>query len=391
TGTELAGSTVTLTLNLSEAVTVAGGTPTLKLNDGGSATYTGGSGTNKLTFSYTVGASDTAVSALGITQVNLPTGVTITDGAGNAANLAGALTTLSGLAINPSASGYNDGSSGAPSGTPQLANLLNGYAASDKPAWMVAGVNYAVGVATGTTLKDPTIAANLPAGVSIDSTNHVIDITGNNVTLNGFDFSLHGGWGIYVQSGVTGTIIENCNFSMLASQPVAIDAATGSGSLTVLNCTFNGNSENIPSVLPPPSGTGVGAAIIDNGSGTFTGKYNYIYNMPSDGIDFDVGTVTPTIEYNVFQNLGMTPGAHPDPVQFYADNVNNAMIAFNTVYSAQAGESVNEGLTIEAQGGATISNTTIENNVIVATGPTMTQSLNMGVFQDSGNVISGLV
>ena len=45
---------VTLTLNLSEAVTVAGGTPTLTLNDGGTATYTGGSGSNALTFSYTV-------------------------------------------------------------------------------------------------------------------------------------------------------------------------------------------------------------------------------------------------------------------------------------------------------------------------------------------------
>ena len=50
------GSVVTLTLNLSEAVTVAGGTPTLTLNDGGTATYTGGNGTNALTFSYTVAA-----------------------------------------------------------------------------------------------------------------------------------------------------------------------------------------------------------------------------------------------------------------------------------------------------------------------------------------------
>ena len=31
---------MTLTVNLSEAVTVAGGTPTLTLNDGGTATYT---------------------------------------------------------------------------------------------------------------------------------------------------------------------------------------------------------------------------------------------------------------------------------------------------------------------------------------------------------------
>ena len=38
------GSVVTLTLTMSEAVTVSGGTPTLTLNDGGTATYTGGSG-----------------------------------------------------------------------------------------------------------------------------------------------------------------------------------------------------------------------------------------------------------------------------------------------------------------------------------------------------------
>ena len=47
---------MTLTLNLSEAVTVAGGTPTLTLNDGGIATYVSGSGTGALTFTYTVAA-----------------------------------------------------------------------------------------------------------------------------------------------------------------------------------------------------------------------------------------------------------------------------------------------------------------------------------------------
>src|SRR5207245_1416469 len=57
------GKVVTLTLNLSEAVTVAGGTPTLTLNNGGTATYTGGSGSNALTFSYTVGAGQTTAAA----------------------------------------------------------------------------------------------------------------------------------------------------------------------------------------------------------------------------------------------------------------------------------------------------------------------------------------
>ena len=80
-----AGKTVTLTINLSEAVTVAGGTPTLTLNDGGTATYTGGSGTNALTFSYTIGAGQNT-SALTATAIDLNS-ATVTNGAGNAASL----------------------------------------------------------------------------------------------------------------------------------------------------------------------------------------------------------------------------------------------------------------------------------------------------------------
>ena len=47
-----AGKTVTLTLDMSEVVTVntSGGTPTLTLNDGGTATYASGSGTKRADF-----------------------------------------------------------------------------------------------------------------------------------------------------------------------------------------------------------------------------------------------------------------------------------------------------------------------------------------------------
>ena len=99
-GTENPGDVVTLTLTMSEAVTVTG-TPTLTLNDGGTATYTSGSGTNALTFSYTVGATDSTVPTLAIIQANLPSGATVTDVAGNAADLSGAVTTFPGLSIDP--------------------------------------------------------------------------------------------------------------------------------------------------------------------------------------------------------------------------------------------------------------------------------------------------
>ncbi|MGY4508851.1 Ig-like domain-containing protein [Bradyrhizobium sp. USDA 3650] len=311
---------------------------------------------------------------------------TTTDAAGNVSAASAGLN----VTVNSASSGYADGSSSAHTGTPQLASLLDSYAV--RPPWQVAGVDYAVGVPAGTALKDPSVAANLPAGVSIDTANHVVSILGNNVTLDGFDFSLSGGWTVVVKPGTTGTTtIENCNFSLGANQPVAIDAgSTNVGNLTVLNCSFDGNQMNIPSVQPPPAGTGLGAAINYNGTGTFVAKYNYIHDMPADGIDLGNGTVTPTIQYNVFEGLGYTPGSHPDPIQFVGDVVNNAMIAYNTIYQPQ-GVEPNEGLAVQAQLGSTITNTTIANNVIIATGPNMSISLNIGLFQDSGNVLNGVI
>ena len=96
-----AGSAVTLTLTMSEAVTVAGGTPTLTLNDGGTATYTGGSGGTALTFSYTVAAGQNTAD-LSVTAVNL-NGATVKDGAGNNANLSGTLSPAGTLQIDTTA------------------------------------------------------------------------------------------------------------------------------------------------------------------------------------------------------------------------------------------------------------------------------------------------
>ena len=178
---------------------------------------------------------------------------------------------------------------------------------------------------------------------------------------------------------------------MGSNEPVAIMTQSSTvGSLTVENCNFNGNELNNPSVQPPPAGTGIGSAIQYQGSGTFTAEYNYIHGMPADGIDLGAGNSTPTIEYNLFDGLGYTPGAHPDAVQFDGDVVNNALIAFNTIYQPQ-GVMPNEGLTIHAEDGSTITNSTVANNVVIATGPNASMSLNVGLFQDSGNTLNGAV
>jgi hypothetical protein len=99
-GVEHVGSTVALTLDFNEAVTVTG-KPTLTLNDGSTATYVSGSGTKSLIFDTTVASTNTATSALAIKAANLPSGASIKDASGLSANLSGAAKTFSGVQIDP--------------------------------------------------------------------------------------------------------------------------------------------------------------------------------------------------------------------------------------------------------------------------------------------------
>jgi hypothetical protein len=133
----------------------------------------------------------------------------------------------------------NDGSANAPAGAPELPNLLKGYAA--RPSWMVAGVDYSVGVPQGLALKNPTSISM--AGVQVDAANHTINITGSNVTLNGYDFSLNGGWQINIASGASNTTVENSNFKVGSNELVPITTDNNAGNLTVLNNTFDGGSQ----------------------------------------------------------------------------------------------------------------------------------------------------
>jgi hypothetical protein len=91
-----AGHVVTVTMDLSAAVTVTG-TPTLQLNDNEVAAYTFGSGSNTLSFSYVAQTGDN-VADLQVTGLNLPTGASILDGNGN--SLAGPVTSDLGIQVD---------------------------------------------------------------------------------------------------------------------------------------------------------------------------------------------------------------------------------------------------------------------------------------------------
>jgi hypothetical protein len=112
----------TITLAMSEAVTVRGGTPSLTLSNGGTAVYDAAqsSGTS-LVFDYAVGARDAATSSLAVTSINL-NAATVLDAAGNGADLSGGKTALAGSYINVPFGGADTITTGANA----LVNLGNG-------------------------------------------------------------------------------------------------------------------------------------------------------------------------------------------------------------------------------------------------------------------------
>ncbi|WP_426608556.1 tail fiber protein [Bradyrhizobium sp. McL0616] len=168
-----AGHTVTLTLNLSEAVNVdlTGGTPTMLLSDGGVATYAGGSGTNALTFSYLVGAGENTAD-LAVDHILLNAG-TIHDLAGNDL-------TLPGGTINPTGTLQID--THAPDIAAVSASPASGAVGAGQSVAITVDFGEAVTVSGGTptlSLNDNGIATYDAAATSAlhDSSKLVFDYT----------------------------------------------------------------------------------------------------------------------------------------------------------------------------------------------------------------------
>ena len=418
-GNLVAGSVVTLTLNMNEAVTVAGGTPTLTLNDGGTATYTGGTGTNALTFGYTVAAGQNTAD-LAVTGVNM-NAATVKDGAGMNANLSGAMTnpagalqvntttatgapTLTSIVQTPSggdlnagdtvtltlnlnqavtvAGGtptltlndggiatytgsmggqtYSDGSAGAPSGAPQVPNLLNGYAA--RAPWKVAGVDYAVGPNPGITLKDPT-TINM-AGVSLNTSAHTVTISGSNIVLDGYNF---GNWNVVVTGANDG--VKDSTFQVASGQTtVPIQGTRSASNLYVgYNIIDGGGTSGAVSNDNTPQGS----LVTMDGSG-LTFLYNWLKNAGTDMVGVGGGG-TITYEYNLLQNGGMVT-QHSDYLQLgtgtYTVNAD-----FNTSYQGPTAYG-SQGLMLE-ENGAVIAGGSVSNNTMIAEGEATTSTISL--------------
>lgn len=276
-----------------------------------------------------------------------------------------------------------DGRANAPSGTPQFPTLLNGYptasppgarvrwpASGTQPPWMVAGVDYAVGIPSGTLLKDP---ASIPlTGVTFNTSTHVASVTGANVTLDSYDFSLEGGWQVSLSATASNTTIKNCKFKFGTNAAASgffpmIGSVSGSGAWTIEYCEFDGSSVSIDAHSFP--------AIDDNADGTKLFQYCDVHDLPTDALDFNNSTVITQVQFNLFHNLGTDASAHPDTVQWVNCTVSaGSFFNFNTVMQDQGIAAAGlQAIQLTAKGSGAVGYT-VENNTIIASGPTQSMS-----------------
>jgi hypothetical protein len=233
-----------------------------------------------------------------------------------------------------------DGSANAPAGVAQKPNLFTGMKV--RPPFKVAGVDYAVGIPAGLTLKNP--ASIAMAGVSVDTGSKVVTVTGANVTLTGYDFS---NWTVETSSANT-RIIQSKFFV----GPVV--GLRGSSNLYVGYCVIDANNTQ----------GSVWGGLISTWSDGLTVEYSWLKNGAGDLIQ-QVGDNTSSIiiRYNLLEQAGMGAGAHGDYTQLAGPSKVLKMIGNTAVQSG----GTTQGLMTEYAASGEISNNVMVGSMSYAT------------------------
>ncbi|UPK31765.1 tail fiber protein [Bradyrhizobium sp. 186] len=355
-----AGHTVTLTLNLSEAVNVdlTGGSPTMQLNDGGVATYASGSGTSALIFSYLVTAGQNT-GDLAVDHVLLNAG-TIRDLAGNDLTLPGGTINPTGtlqidthapdiaaVSASPASGAVGAGQSVAitvafgeavslSGGTPTLALNDNGIATYDAAATAALHdasklvFDYTVGA--GDTLT----SALAVTGINLHGAG-IIDLAGNAANLGNIA-TIFTGLAV-IDSVVTANADTN---QVVAGQTVTTDAAHG----LLANDTDSNPADHV--VVSAVDGlVGAVGQPVAGAYGSLTvhadGSYSYTANSGVSGAVFDNFTYTAS-------NGHAAPSTSTLTVEVIGGNQNFVFVPAGGSATSGYGNTVLDG----SAGGATI-------------------------------------
>jgi hypothetical protein len=248
--------------------------------------------------------------------------------------------------------------------------------------WNVAGVDYHVGIPSGTTLRDPTSAGNLPAGASYASS--VVTVSGCNVTLDGFDFTQHStSVVVKVTSSNCTTTIEDSLFwaAAPALQPIANLLNLGPGGSFV----FQRNEYNGRAAIGNSQGSGYQVNDPIQGSGAITLEYNYFHNFDSKVIQVSGSTPAApfTERYNLFADFGSCSAsgssacAHGEAEYTYGGGTVKFTGQFNTYISHfHDGSGDLTALQAVQADDVQIDGVTDDHNVVIAPGPQATCNAN---------------
>jgi hypothetical protein len=247
-----------------------------------------------------------------------------------------------------------------------------------RPAWPMPGVDYYVGYYCPGGLSDPT-TATLPSGASYAA--NKVTISGNNVTLTCFDFSLHGGIGLLI-SGANDTL----KFNNIVSTPQTgiLQINSSASAPSVIGNIINGNQT---------SGDATDGEIFTfAGTGGFTFEYNYCYYTYQHCITIESssnpGQVT--VQGNFFVDGAWGTGAHLNFLQWVVSGggaITGSIISFNMFYQ-QITNSNGELIQTYNNDSPAITGATVNNNAVKTsgtivgsgtfTGPAVSYALHVG-------------
>jgi hypothetical protein len=215
---------------------------------------------------------------------------------------------------------------------------------SGSTTWNMPGVDYHVGYPAGQVFKDPAIDT-LPAGAKLSG--KTVTITGCNVTLDGWDFTLHNiAVTVNVSSPGCTTTIQNSKQSAAAATggttiyPIANLSSLGAGGAFVYQ--YNEYDGLAAYGVAGGSGYKINDALHNSNvtqNYTVTLKYNYFHNFDAKVIQISGATSSApnlTEKYNLFYNFANcgTACSHGEAEYTYYTGGTSASIIsqFNTYY-----------------------------------------------------------
>jgi hypothetical protein len=267
---------------------------------------------------------------------------------------------------------------------PHLFNM--GYGPSSgfvtRPPWKVPGVDYGVGIPLSKyPLQDPIAnsAALSSIGCIYNSAGRYLRVNNNNTVLDGWDFSAPGldGQGItlYIGPGVTGTVVQHCNFlrgaALLANNNQFVLQNQG-GTLLVQYCNFDDGSFN--SVLPD-------AVIYNNFGSSSSSAYllqiYYSYFKNASCAHFWSTSVPVIDKYNLYYNFGGATSGHGNGGLFNGSGtaapniINGSVLSFRTLIGGPVNSATTapigtcEAIQVSSNNSCIMYDTVVSNNVII--------------------------